>query len=305
MTHERFDRQIALFGEEGQKKLRAARVAIVGAGGTGSVVIPELALLGIGSMAIIDHDELEETNRNRHFCARVGDPIPGTKKVDIGARMALEYDSATKITLIPHSVLTPEGFAAVRNADFVFGCVDGEGIRLVLTELCAAYAKPYIDIATGVSPEPPISYGGTVCCAIAGQGCLVCMRELDLAEAAQELASPGQRKDHERIYGVDRAHLRGRGPSIVSVNAVAASLAITEFMKLCTGIGIPARLLKYRGESGVVATSRDTPSPNCYYCKHIYGSEGGADVERYIKALPPPTEQSKPAPVETLLDVAS
>ena len=88
MSDNRFDRQIRLFGKEGQAKIEAARVAVVGIGGLGSHVVQQLALLGVRHLALIDSQELDETNLNRFIGARFDDPIPGSRKVDIGERMA-------------------------------------------------------------------------------------------------------------------------------------------------------------------------------------------------------------------------
>ena len=76
----RFDRQESFFGKAGQEKLRHASVAIVGVGGLGTHVAQQLALLGIGKLALIDHEELSETNRNRYVSARHDDPISGSPK---------------------------------------------------------------------------------------------------------------------------------------------------------------------------------------------------------------------------------
>lgn len=283
MNAARFDRQLPLLGKEGQARIRARRVTVIGAGGTGSVVIPQLALLGVGHISIVDHDEIEESNRNRHWCARHGDTIPGTLKVDTARRMVLEYDPTITVDVIAKSLRSGQAFEAVKTADYVFGCVDLEGIRLVLLELCMAFNKPYIDIATGIEAGERPVYGGRICCSLVGAGCLACLGELDMAEAARDLESSGQRRDREAIYGVNKSALHGRGPSVVSINAVAASLAATEFMKLCTGLGRPTRLLKYDGGMSRVSASRDEPAPDCYYCKGIAGSGDAAAVDRFIE----------------------
>jgi len=88
----RFDRQIALFGREGQEKIRAASVAVVGAGGLGSHVVQQLALLGVRDFAVIDSEELSDTNRNRYVTARFDDPVPGTLKTDIAERLIKAFD---------------------------------------------------------------------------------------------------------------------------------------------------------------------------------------------------------------------
>ena len=150
-------------------------------------------------------------------------------------------------------------------------------------ELCMAFQKPYIDIATGVEAGAPPIYGGRVCCSLPGLGCLACLGELDVAEAAKDLESTDQRRDREAIYGVEKASLGTRGPSVVSINAVTASLAVTEFMKLCTGMATPTRLLKYDGGMSRVTVSRDEPAACCYFCKGIAGSGDGAGASRFLK----------------------
>jgi hypothetical protein len=73
------------------------------------------------------------------------------------------------------------------------------------------------------------------------------------------------------------------GPSVVSINGVVASLAVTEFMLNVTGIRLAKRLLTYRGQMGVVTVKSEEPAPNCYYCKGIRGKGDAADVWRYVR----------------------
>ena len=101
MILERFNRNILLFGEEGQTKICASGVAVVGVGGLGTHMVQQLALLGVGRLALIDH-ELDTTNLNRYVGVRYNDPVPGTLKVDIAHRMAQEINPAMTVKRIPH-----------------------------------------------------------------------------------------------------------------------------------------------------------------------------------------------------------
>lgn len=284
MDLERYDRNLSFFGVEGQQKLRAATVAVVGIGGVGTHVVQQLALLGVGALKLIDAEELDRTNFNRYVGIRHSDAVPGTRKVDIGERMVHEIDPTITVTKILDSVVSPQGFAAVRETDYVFGCVDREGIRFILTELCAAHRRPYFDVASEILPGDRLSYGGRVCVAWDGNGCLACLEELDQAEVAADLQEPAVQRDREAIYGVRRHLLGGGGPSVVSINGVVASLAVTEFMLGVTGIRSPQRLLKYYGETGKVVVRADGPQPDCPCCKGIYGLGAEADVDRYVRA---------------------
>ena len=67
MEREKYSRQILLFGEEGQEKLKAAKVFVAGAGGLGSPVSTYLAIAGIGKIILADFDTVDSTNLNRQF----------------------------------------------------------------------------------------------------------------------------------------------------------------------------------------------------------------------------------------------
>lgn len=281
---DRFERQERLFGREGQEKLRAAHVAVVGVGGLGTHVLQQLALLGVGRLGLIDSEELATTDRNRYVGTRHDDPVPGTSKVDIGERLVKTIDPAIEVVKVADTLVSEAGFAAVIASDYVFGCLDSEGARLVLTELSAAHAKPYIDLASDIMPGDPPSYGGQVCVAWDGQGCLVCFGLLDVAEAQAELTGVEDRQNRDALYGINRVALDRSGPSVVSINGVIASLGVTEFMVAVAGLRAPQRVLTYRGHLGGVGVSRDAPTPGCYYCTGIRGRRDVADVHRYIRA---------------------
>ncbi|KQC15404.1 MAG: adenylyltransferase, partial [Methanosaeta sp. SDB] len=63
----RYERQIRLFGAEGQRRLKRATALVVGAGGLGSTVSTYLAVAGIGQLIIVDGDVVEESNLNRQI----------------------------------------------------------------------------------------------------------------------------------------------------------------------------------------------------------------------------------------------
>src|SRR5438094_706621 len=62
---DRYDRQIALFGAEGQRRISTARVAIVGLGGLGSHLAQQLAYLGVTNYVLVDGDKASSHSFNR------------------------------------------------------------------------------------------------------------------------------------------------------------------------------------------------------------------------------------------------
>src|SRR5690349_17066621 len=135
MTNERFDRNIRFFGEEGQNRLRNTHVAVVGMGGLGTHVVQQLALLGVGTLTVIDGEELDVSNKNRYIGSRFDDPVPGTPKTAIAERLVRSIDPFIGITCIQEGFISEAGFDAVTRAQYVFGCVDKEGVRLILAQL--------------------------------------------------------------------------------------------------------------------------------------------------------------------------
>ena len=284
MTRERYERHMRFFAKDGQEKLARSRVVVIGAGGLGSHVVQQLALLGVGSLTVVDGQDLKETNRNRYVTARHTDPIPGTRKVDIATRLIAEIDPEIEVKAVHDSLVSDEAFKVVIGADVVFGCVDKEGARLILNELCAAYSRPYLDLATELSPpEDPSEYGGRVCTVWHGEGCLVCRGVLDMDAAQIDLSGPEERAARKRLYGIPEELLAETGPSVVSINGVIASLGVTEFMVALTGIRMPNPIVTYKGKGGGVSVNREAPLPDCYYCKVVRGTGEKADVQRYIR----------------------
>lgn len=284
MSNNRFDRQISFFGEEGQARIRNLRVAIVGLGGTGSHVAQQLAFLGVRHFALLDYDVAAEANLNRLIGARRDDVISARLKVDIAERVIKEIERDATVTRVSTGLLSEAGFASIQQADVVFGCMDRETPRLVLNELCQAYEIPYIDLATEIDVENPSNFGGRIVVSIDGERCLFCAGAIDQLELRREQLSAEQRTEEDRIYGVRRQDLGNSGPSVVSLNGLLASAAVTEFLVHWTGIRSAKRQLEYRGAFGVLAIITTPPSPGCPYCANpeIRGQRERANVERWL-----------------------
>lgn len=168
----------------------------------------------------------------------------------------------------------------MKNADIVLGCFDEDGPRAILNELCAAYSKNYFDLASDV-PEPGI-YGGRVCVSWNGNGCLLCMGELDSRAVQRYLQTEDEDGAEDRIYGIDRAVLAARGPSVSPINGVIAALAATEFMVAVTAMRTPKKPLNYRGHLGTVSVKNEF-NPGCYICQGLRGQGTAADTEQYLR----------------------
>src|SRR5690606_32205932 len=92
-----FNRQALAFGNALNQDLRHLRVTIVGCGGTGSAVAMLLARLGVGQIALIDNDIVDQTNLNRLHGARQADADAMRPKVEVVARSITEMGIGVRV----------------------------------------------------------------------------------------------------------------------------------------------------------------------------------------------------------------
>jgi molybdopterin/thiamine biosynthesis adenylyltransferase len=264
----RYSRQVALFGVEGQEHISRTRVGIVGLGGLGSHVAQQLAFLGVSEFLLIDGDRVSVSNLNRLIGAT--DKDVGTSKVSVARGMVSTIQPAASVdeTAVYFDLAQPP--VGLERADVLFGCVDSDVVRLQLVRYASAHSRPYIDLASDV--EPSGEFGGRVVFAKDGERCLSCLGELDQEDLARAQMTPEQRAALDEIYGVDRAVLGDAGPSVVSINGLIASLAVTEFFVWRSGLRPPHTFLTYRGDRGMVGTRADPPREYCHYCMTLWGS---------------------------------
>ena len=282
MTEDRFDRNERLFGKEGQDRLRRTQVVIMGVGGLGSHVIAQIALLGVGGIASVDREEISLSNRNRYIGVWHTDPIPGSPKVEIAKRHIHLIDPEIQVRAIQDDILSATALDALKEVDYVFGCVDDDGVRFFLNEACLAYEKPLIDLASDV-PEPGV-FGGRVAIVSGVHGCLYCLDLLDPKDVRRFLSPSELVENEDAVYGIEGRALSETGPSVVSVNGVVASLGVTAFMALATGMKLPYTVQTYRGDHGTVTRKKTTGTDDCYYCcSTVCGRGDRAELERYFR----------------------
>lgn len=269
-----------MFGEEGQKKIEAQKVGVVGAGGLGSQVCQALAYTGVRSIGVIDDDRLDETNMNRAAGAFPSDV--GRLKVEVAKEHIFKINPEAEVLAIPRNLRTRDAMEFLLGCTHIFGCVDHDGPRLVLTELTSAYGITLIDVATEIFPEAegqPFDFGGRVVVARPGDYCLFCADQLDRELAKEELETP-------EVRTVRRQHGYGLGsempaPSVFALNGILANSAVMEFIVMTTGIREPARRLTYKGMRGVMTSSDDKRKPDCYTCASC-GQREKANIWRYL-----------------------
>lgn len=256
-----WDRQVRAFGVDGQTVLRRLKVAIVGAGGTGSVVAKQLTHLVVGELLIIDPDIVEDTNLNRLIGASLDDV--GKSKAEVMASEILRTGLGTTVTASSADVRSPSAVEEIAACDAIFSCTDSHSSRAVLNQVAFQYLVPTFDVGVAIgTKDGNIQHvAGRAQMLAPGLGCLVCGNALNGETIRRELMSAEALAADPYFDGDGVAQ-----PAVVSINSTMASLLVTMFLSAFTGAPLHARLQYYDGMSGRVRAAAQRPDPTCLVC---------------------------------------
>ena len=237
---ERYSRQMILpnLGEEGQLKLKNAKVVVAGIGGLGCPTSLYLTAAGVGNVLLIDAERFELSNLNRQILGFQRDV--GRLKVE-AAREKLEalnpdITVSTRVVEITSMNVTE----LIDEADIVVDAQDNWKTRFVINEACVRARIPLVH--AGV-----YGWNGQITTIIPGESpCLRCLIPRD----------PPETKPFP-IVGV--------------TPGLFAMLQVMETIKLLTGLGRPliGKLLLFDGEDTSFNLIDISRNPNCPVCKDI------------------------------------
>lgn len=278
-----YDRQVLMFSEAGQRSLAECKVAIIGLGGVGSLLVEFLARLGVGTLLLIDPDRVELSNLSRLAGATRWDArwpfseasVPrlirefaqrhAVRKTTVAMRAARRANPACHVVSIPRNVAEATVVSDCRDCDFLFLAADSMQARLVVNALSQQYLIPGLQTGSKVVT----TQGGSaledaysvVRWLLPGQGCLWCNGLISPEYLAWEAKTPGERRAQR--YGVDAPN-----PSVITLNAVGAAHAAAMFMTGYLGLARPDagndfRFRHLHGEPSLDMPRQDLTCPEC------------------------------------------
>ena len=236
-----YDRQVRLFGDRGQDILANQKVGIVGAGGAGSLINEYLARLGVGHLVVVDFDRLDSTNYPRLVGARPNDlrprwlPPPTARllrrqdsfKVDIAERVAHEANPDIRFEAIVGDVTEHAVTKRLYDCDAIFLAADSMQARLVVNAVCHQYLIPTWQVGAKVQVNDTTGdvedVFSVVRHLVPGETCLWCNQLVNPTRLAEEAASREQRAAQRYVKEV-------ANPSVITLNAVATSHAVNEYL---------------------------------------------------------------------------
>jgi adenylyltransferase/sulfurtransferase len=144
---ERYARHIVLpqVGGVGQRRLKAASLAIVGAGGIGSAAVPTLAGAGIGRLTIVDDDTVDRTNLQRQPIFR--DDQVGKPKADLAAEFVRGLNPDVEVTGIQQRLTADNAEALLAGHSLVLDGCDNFATRLVVSDALTRLKIPLVSAA--------------------------------------------------------------------------------------------------------------------------------------------------------------
>ncbi len=276
--NEQFDRQILAFGSQGQRLIAGLRVALVGVGGTGSIIAELLARLGVRDFTIVDPDHIEQSNVSRMFGSHLKDVDSLKVKV---VRSHLLKLGAEKVSPVADSAIRQGVLAQLRDRDIVFSCVDNDRSRAILSRFAYQYVIPVIDVGIRLDGRSGQIKAAAGRVSVIGPGmvCLRCSHHVNPDRIRAESLPPTERQELARegyIMGIDDP-----AAAVVSLNATIAGLAVTAATNLFLNFtgGVQPMDQLYDATEGVVFTAQTVNEAGCDICDRSAGVKGLGDAQ--------------------------
>lgn len=256
---ERYSRHLILkeIGVRGQKKLLAARVLVIGAGGLGSPAAMYLAAAGVGTIGIVDDDVVDLSNLQRQIIHGTGNV--GMPKVESAVETVTSINP--DVTVKPYHIRVSAGNIAelIAGYDVIVDAADNFSTKFLINDACVLAGKPYIYGGA-------LRFEGQLMTYVPGRGpCYRCIfRDMPAAGEVPSCKEAG-------VLG--------------AVVGVIGSMQAVEAVKLILGVGKPltARLMTF---DALAMTCRAVPlperEPDCPVCGE-HPTITTLDPARYIQ----------------------
>jgi len=168
IQRERYNRNILVkeLGEEGQEKLLTSKVLVIGAGGLGSPNLLYLAAIGVGTIGIVDSDNVDITNLQRqiiHWTPDIGKP-----KIDSVKEKITKMNPDINVITYNERVDANNISDIIKDYDFIIECTDNFAAKYLINDACVLNKKPYSHCGV-------LTFNGQMITYTPGNTCLRCL----------------------------------------------------------------------------------------------------------------------------------
>ena len=230
----RYARQMMIFGEEGQEKLKNAKVFIAGAGGLGSPISIYMAVAGVGNITLVDHDVVELSNLNRQILH--GDTDIRRKKTESAEETLTALNSDINVNILTETINDENVLNLIGDSDLIIDAMDNFDTRHTLNQAAFKLNIPYFHGAVS-------GFDGQATTIIPGKtACLNCI----FPQSPPKAVFP----------------IMGLTPGLIGV------VQATEVVKYITGKGelLENKILLWDGLKSEVEKVKTNKRPDCEVC---------------------------------------
>lgn len=228
----------------GVERLQSSSVAIIGCGGIGSVVVEQLARLGVDRLVLVDDDTVEQTNLPRLVGATFDD-MERPK-----AEVLAEHVASVRRGVDTEAVVSrvEDSLGAWQDTHLVVAGVDTMEARLNLNNFAVKTEMPYLDAGSIIhSGDGRLeAMRGYVQMVTAESGCLDCIDRIDIDRVQLERMDEEAVRQQIREGYVDEEYLEPE-PAVIQLNGVVASIAVNQVVKYVTGVDRSGCFIRYDG----------------------------------------------------------
>jgi hypothetical protein len=286
------DRQVLMFGPQGQRLLQKALVGIIGAGGVGSLLVEYLARLGVGRLLIVDKDRVELSNLSRLSGSKRWDArypfslacMPpfvrnysrhhSAWKVDTAKRSAHQANPDCQVETLASDFSFEHISLRFLACDFIFLAADSMRARLIFNAIVQQYYIPGIQAGSKIvsaDRNTLVDAFSVERWVLPGENCLWCSGMISPSLLAMEAKSEVERR--EQRYGTEVAN-----PSVITMNAIGASHAANDFLMSFLGLhneNVCPEPRRFKHLSREIIQEEYPPDASCTECSSQENSRFG------------------------------
>lgn len=269
-----YDRNIRLFGEEGQAVLKELKVGIIGLGGGGSLANEWLARLGVGTIIAVDPDFIDKTNLPRVVDSTLEDVRARTSKVKIAERVAKRANPDMIFHPVQDDCTVFDVARQLRDCDVIFLAGDNFNSRNVFNALVYQYLIPGFHVGVDIHPDPDtgiildIKIETRVVLPQSSGGCLRCEGLIPPAKLQLEGLTREERAKQGYFGAIGLNDVPD--PSVITLNVLSAAQAVNDLMMMFTGLyeeSVALGSLRQMAMDRETCTVRCRPIQPCRYCQ--------------------------------------
>jgi molybdopterin/thiamine biosynthesis adenylyltransferase len=243
---------------------------VIGAGGGGSILVEQLAHLGVGALTVVDFDVVRDVNLSRIVGATPADI--GVKKIAVAERLVRRVDDSIAFYGIDGDIADLAVAKRLLETDFLFLATDTITSRLVFNAIVHRYLIPGVQIGAKVDVMADGRIGQVYVAVrpvLPDAGCLECHSLIDPMRLQEEA-----RTDEETVAQNYLNEPEIIDPSVISLNGIAASHAVSTMLFSATCLATEQLLvhrlyLPLEGQALGVAPRRQ---PDCSFCSRTDAS---------------------------------